>query len=95
MTIMTEHIVPPITLMRNYVYRYWTFSFSYNVSSFFVSARYNSLAEAIADLKKKEDTYPDITDRPVQIDDGEHAEFFPIDIKDDIDCISYILKYSQ
>jgi hypothetical protein len=53
------------------------------------------LAEAIAELKKAESKYPDIKDWPVQIDDGEHAEFFPIDIKDDIDCISYILKYSQ
>jgi hypothetical protein len=92
---MTHSIVPLITLMRNYVYRYWTFSFSYKPSLFFISGRYSTLAEAIAELKKAESKYPDIKDWPVQIDDGEHAEFFPIDIKDDIDCISYILKYSQ
>jgi hypothetical protein len=93
---MTISIVTlPITLMRNYVYRYWTFSFAYGLSSYFISGRYNTLAEAISEIKKAESKYPDIKGRPVQIDDGEHAEFFPIDIHDDIDCISYILKYSQ
>jgi hypothetical protein len=85
----------PIRLTRCHNSK-WTFGFHDHTASFgyYVStSKYESASKMLSALKTKLDAKPHVTIRECLIDDGE-PEMTPLDLNNETECVSFILRYS-